>query len=89
MKLDKDVKRMSKAERGRELQRLRRLIRTHMKRKGNEGCWLADVDLYNQTLPEGAGKAGQMDLPIDELLANCRRYIICQKRHLGCERSGT
>ncbi len=66
---------MGLAERGRELMRLRRLIRTHKEKEGNARCWLNDVRLYSQTLPEGGGNAGRMDLPEAELLRNCKRYI--------------
>lgn len=82
MKLDKDVKTMSKAQRGREIQRLRKLIRTHMGKKNNARCWLSDVQLYNRALPEGSSGAGRMDLPEAVLLGNCRRYIRGQQRCL-------
>jgi hypothetical protein len=80
MKLDKDVKKMSKAKRGKELQRLRSLIRTHKKRENNARCWMADVELYKKALPEGGGGAGRMDLPKNLLLLNCVRYISGQQR---------
>ena len=79
MKLDKDIKNMSFSERGKELQRARKLIRTHKARKDNERCWMADVELYNRTLPEKGGEAGKMGLPEEVLIVECRRYIKSQK----------
>ena len=80
MKLDNDVKKMSNAERGQEIQRLRGLIRTHKAKKDNARCWLADIALYDMALPEGSGGAGSMDLPREVLLINCARYIDRQQR---------
>lgn len=73
--LDKDIKKMSFGERGRELMRLRRLIRTHKAKKNNARCWHNDEQLYARALPEGSAHAGKMILPETTLLRNCTRYI--------------
>jgi hypothetical protein len=82
--LDRDVKKMSFGARGRELMRLRRLIRTHKNKRGNARCWHADLELYARTLPENVRNSGQMDLPKDVLLRNCSRYIDRQQCQLKC-----
>ncbi len=79
MKLDKDILEMSHAERGQELMRVRKLIRTHKAKRNNARCWLADLMLYAKTLPEKNTGAGSMDLPIQVLLKNCRQYIVGQQ----------
>ena len=80
MALDGDIRKMTHAERGRELQRLRNLIRTHRSKKDNARCWLNDRQLYNKALPEGDQNAGRMLLSFDTLIANCRRYIQGQQK---------
>jgi hypothetical protein len=79
MKLDRDISEMSFGERGRELQRLRGLIRSHRGKRDNGRCWMNDIGLYKRTLPEGARGAGTMLLPLNTLLVNCKRYIVGQK----------
>lgn len=79
MNLDKDLHLMSFAARGQEIMRIRRLIRTHKKKKDNARCWLNDLQLYDDILPEGSGKAGRMNLPACVLLKNCKKYILGQK----------
>lgn len=73
--LDKDIKDMSFGERGRELARVRRLIRTHKAKKNNARCWHNDEQLYARTLPEGSANAGKMILPENILIRNCKHYI--------------
>lgn len=85
MKLDNDIKGMSAGMRGKELQRLRDLIRTHKRKKNNARCWLNDVALYDKALPEGAGGAGRMELPREVLLVQCDHYIRGQQR---CSKPG-
>lgn len=84
MKLDKDVKAMSKSARGQELMRVRRLIRSHKQKRDNARCWLNDERLYDQVLPEKSAGAGKMTLPEEVLLRNCKRYIRRQKC-TGCK----
>jgi hypothetical protein len=79
VKLDTDVKKMSSGERGQEIARLRKLIRTHKRKRDNARCWHGDEELYARTLPEGSRNAGRMTLPEDVLLRNCRKYIRGQK----------
>ncbi len=79
-KLDPDIRRMSFGERGRELQKLRRLIRAHKRATGNARCWCNDRNLYEESLPEGHRGIGTMvGFPIEALLRNCRRYIVRQQ----------
>ncbi len=80
MKLDSDIKKMSFGERGKELQRLRNLIRTHKVKKDNARCYMADDELYDKTLPEGGEGAGKMTLPREVLLVQCDRYIRQQQK---------
>lgn len=90
MKLDQDIKEMTFSERGQEIARLRKLIRTHKDKKDNARCWHTDTQLYEKALPEGAKGAGQMNRPELVLLRDCRKYIRgqqCFKR--GCTGSGT
>ena len=75
MKLDTDIKKMSFGERGEELMRMRKLIRSHKRKRNNARCWHNDEQLYARILPEGSKHAGRMTLPEDVLLGNCRRYI--------------
>lgn len=75
---DADVRRMNFAERGKEIRRLRSILRTHKKQHDNGRCW--DVQLYEHTLPEGAKGMGFMDLPKNVLLRNCEKFIDRQKR---------
>lgn len=82
MKLDGDVSQMSFGERGKELQRLRALIRTHKRKRGHARCWKNDADLYKRALPEGDGGAGRMDLPKKVLLRACEHYIDGQQQGL-------
>ena len=90
MKTDKDILGMSFTERGRELQRLRQLIRTHKKKKDNARCWLNDLTLYKKALPEGQTGAGRMELPKEALLVQCDRYIRGQQKRLpSCLKLGT
>jgi hypothetical protein len=85
MKLDRDVKAMSHRARGRELMRLRALIRTHKKKKDNARCWHCDEQLYKRTLPEGSEGAGRMTLSEAVLLRNCKKYIRGQQcTQRGC-----
>jgi hypothetical protein len=84
MKLDDDIKKMSHAKRGKEIARLRRLIRTHKAKKDNARCWHNDEQLYDKTLPEGSANAGKMTLPEDVLLQNCKRYIKRQQCPTSC-----
>jgi hypothetical protein len=88
MALDKDVKKMSFSKRGEEIQRLRKLIRTHKSLKNNARCWLSDLALYDRALPEGSGGAGKMMLPKKTLLIQCASYIDRQQRDI-CPKSGT
>ncbi len=83
MKLDKDIILMTDGDRGKEIQRLRKLIRTHKLAEGNARCWRNDIELYEHTLPEGAEGAGRMDLPRNVLLGNCARYIDRQQCSRG------
>ena len=90
MKLDSDVKKMSFKERGQELARLRKLIRSHKNKSDNARCWHTDTQLYERALPEGSAGAGQMNRPELVLLGDCKKYIHgqqCFKR--GCIGSGT
>ena len=80
MKLDRDIASMSHGERGRELMRLRTLIRTHKAKRDNARCWLNDVVLYNKSLPEGGLGAGAMSQPFTKLIERCRSYIRGQQR---------
>ena len=61
-KLDVDIKGMSLGQRGNEIQRLREIIRSHKRKENSSSRRLADVELYNRALPEGAQGAGRMDL---------------------------
>ncbi len=73
-KLDAGVERMSLGERGKEIMRLRAIIRTHKKANGNARCWLLDEWLYEQALPEG-GRVASPALPSRTIfLGNCERY---------------
>ena len=82
-KLDGGINMMNFSERGQEIQRLRNLIRTHKRKKGNARCWLNDKNLYEKALPEGSNNSGRMDLPEETLLKNCRNYIAGQKKWLS------
>lgn len=82
MRLDREIKEMTLGERGRELQRLRMLIRTHKSKSRNGRCWKNDENLYDLALPEGSEGGGRMDLPFDVLIAGCRKYIKGQQRGL-------
>jgi len=79
MKLDDDIKNMSFEQRGKALQRARNLVRTHKNKKNNARCWINDLNLYDKLLPEGIEKPGKMDLSLDILLENCKKYIEGQK----------
>ncbi len=75
MKLYADILDMSAGERGRELMRLRTLIRTHKVKRGNARCWHNDIMLYERALPDRSDGAGRMDLPFAVLISECKRYI--------------
>jgi hypothetical protein len=79
-RMDEDVASMSFAECGREIVRLRQLIRTHKNKDGNGRCWMNDRNPYNKALPEGDKGAGRMDSPREVLLVNCKQCITGQKR---------
>ncbi len=83
MRTDKDIAEMSFGERGRELKRIWRLIRTHKRKRDNARCWHNDLQLYEAVLPEGCRGAGRMTLPKEVLLRNCSKYIDRQKC-VGC-----
>ncbi len=88
MKLDDDVREKSAGRLRRELQRIRNFIRSHKRKQKNARCWHNDIFLYDRTLPEGSESAGRMDLPKEELLKNCGRYIDRQQCSLnGCRKS--
>ncbi len=82
MALDSDIKKMSHGERGKEIARVRKLIRTHKRKEGNARCWLNDCNLYRAVLPEGGEGAGRMSLPTCVLLGFCKKYIEGQKRKI-------
>jgi hypothetical protein len=84
MNHDKDIAKLSFAERGKELRRIRKLIRTHKHKKDNARCWLNDKKLYDQVLPEGSNGGGRMTLPFETLIGNCRRYIRRQQCDIKC-----
>lgn len=75
MKTERDILGMSFGKRGRELQRLRALIRTHKRKPNNARCWHTDEQLYDRALPEGSKDAGRMTLPEKVLLRKCKQYI--------------
>ena len=90
MKLDKDVKDMTAGEARQALMRVRRLIRTHKRKKGNARCFHNDTALYNATLPEGSRGSGVMDLSEKEHLKKCARYVRLQQcsANGSCSRRG-
>ena len=55
---------------------LRNAIRAHRDQKGDDRCWIDDVELYKQ-LPENI-EADFALPPKEEFLASCKRY--CEKR---------
>lgn len=65
---------VSKCQSGEYIEKLLAAIRKHRDEKGDDRCWLDDVELY-RALPEGAV---EVDLRLHEpeaMLANCRRFI--------------
>lgn len=61
---------------------LRNAIRKHRDQKGDDRCWLDDLELY-KALPEGVADA-DLRLPSPEkMLENCKRFIQC--RHTGTD----
>jgi len=86
MKLDRDILDMSLGELRKEIMRVRRLVRTHKKKKDNARCWHGDLQLYARIIPEGCEGAGKMRLPLSVLLRNCERYIQRQQcTKYGCK----
>ncbi|RDJ35527.1 MAG: hypothetical protein DWQ19_11975 [Crenarchaeota archaeon] len=60
-----------------EIEKLRNAIRKHRDQKGDDRCWLDDIELYN-VLPEGVAEADlRLHEPL-EMMANCLRYISCR-----------
>lgn len=62
-----------------ELERIIGCIRKHRDQKFDDRCWLDDIELYKETLPEGVGEADLRLLSPCEMMANCVKYI--QHRH--------
>lgn len=54
-----------------EIDRLRAAIRKHRDYRGDDRCWLDDIDLY-AALPEGY-QPPEQDTKIE--LENCRRFV--------------
>ena len=57
-------------------------IRKHRDERGDDRCWMDDLELYDH-LPEGVGNADLRLAPPEEQLANCRKFVEC--RHHGTE----
>ncbi len=69
-KLDTDVKSMSHGERGAEIMRLRRLVRTVLTSQNNNACWINEVKLAAAV----GCCPGVVNLNEKEFLRNCRLY---------------
>ncbi|HLC52149.1 MAG TPA: hypothetical protein VJI98_02800 [Candidatus Nanoarchaeia archaeon] len=69
---DHDLKIMDVKQLKQEIIKLHETIRRHRDAKGNDRCWLDDVELY-QLLPEG--QEAEFTLPEkNEFLKNCEIY---------------
>jgi hypothetical protein len=69
---DQDLELMDVSQLKQEILKLRNSIREHRDAKGNDRCWLDDVELY-QKLPENI----QADFTLPEkkeFLKNCEAY---------------
>ena len=49
-------------------------IRRHRDERGDDRCWMDDIELY-KALPEGVGDADLRLCEPDVMRANCERYI--------------
>lgn len=49
-------------------------IRNHRDQRGDDRCWIDDVELY-ALLPEGKGNSDLSLCHPDEMIENCKRYI--------------
>ena len=69
---DSDLGEMNIEQLKSEIVKLRQTLRKHRDAKGNDRCWLDDVELY-QLLPEG--QEAEFTLPEkNEFLKNCEIY---------------
>jgi len=53
---------------------LENAIRKHRDQKGDDRCWLDDIELY-KILPEGLSDSDQRLHCPEEMLENCKKYI--------------
>lgn len=82
--MDEDAAKMTWRQLRAEVIRLREAIRLHRDQKLDDRCWMDDYVLY-ESLPEGGGLADLRLLPVDVMLANCRRYVDCRATTLTPE----
>lgn len=77
--IDSDVQTKSREELLGMLLTLRAAVRAHRDARGNDRCWLDDLELYRQ-LPEQAPNPSELQLPPrDEFLRNCATYHACRQ----------
>ncbi len=75
-KLDADIKGMGLHARGQELQRIRARVRTLVKKTDNACCWENYDILFDEVLPEGCERVGDMSMLSKKvLLRRCESFI--------------
>lgn len=57
-----------------ELEKVKAAVRLHMLEKGNDRCWMDDMDLYKKVLPDEVEQADLNLPPKAEFLHNCSVY---------------
>ena len=62
-----------------EVLKLRKAIRNHRDQKGDDRCWMDDIELY-KTLPEGVADADLSLLSDDQFKRNCDLFVKNRKR---------
>lgn len=70
--LDQDILNMSIEELKQEITRLRNGIRKHRDQKGDDRCWLDDIELY-KLLPDNVPFITSLPQK-NEFLKNCERF---------------
>ena len=71
-KLDQGIQKMSIQELRKEIIRLRTGIRKHRDEKGDDRCWLDDVELY-KLLPDNVSAIATLP-PKNKFLRSCEKF---------------
>ena len=72
--LDKDLDLVSHNSLKDEVLKLRNAIRSHRDQKGDDRCWMDDIELY-KALPEGVAEADLSLLSDEQFRRNCDLFI--------------